>query len=280
MNTDSQGSKSHLLDEVKVKVFPSGIDALDRLLGGGFRSSSITLLAGGPKIGKTTVIIQSLMNLVRAGTKVAIVSLEESQDALFLKCLTSITGINVPNIVRRSARLESEDCDSLFWGRDELERLTGNQLFFCKSSLDVEKLVGEVKEMVLANDIQVVFLDTVQVPWGSIAAVPVEVPHELHALIRATGVALVGTAHLDPSRTVVEDDRPHPKAMLGGKELMQCADYVVNLHRPKLPDTGALDEDSIHFLLAKARFGSQADELDSAYPSQRADFDGVRMRVK
>lgn len=57
----------------------SGIDELDRVLGGGIVAGSIVLIGGAPGIGKSTVAIQMADRLSAAGSKVLYVSGEESE---------------------------------------------------------------------------------------------------------------------------------------------------------------------------------------------------------
>lgn len=56
----------------------TGIGELDRVLGGGFVSGSVSLLAGEPGIGKSTLVLQLLDALARADKDVLLVSGEES----------------------------------------------------------------------------------------------------------------------------------------------------------------------------------------------------------
>src|SRR5204863_9168774 len=57
----------------------SGIDELDRVLGGGIVAGSLVLIGGAPGIGKSTIVIQMADKLGRNGAKVLYVSGEESE---------------------------------------------------------------------------------------------------------------------------------------------------------------------------------------------------------
>jgi DNA repair protein RadA/Sms len=57
----------------------SGIDELDRVLGGGIVAGSLVLIGGPPGIGKSTIVIQMADKLGQNGTKVLYVSGEESE---------------------------------------------------------------------------------------------------------------------------------------------------------------------------------------------------------
>ena len=57
---------------------PTGIQGLDRVLGGGLVPASVVLLAGEPGIGKSTLLLQILSRLAEGGRECLLVSGEES----------------------------------------------------------------------------------------------------------------------------------------------------------------------------------------------------------
>jgi DNA repair protein RadA/Sms len=57
---------------------PTGLAELDRVLGGGIVPSSMTLIAGEPGIGKSTLLLQAVASMGRAGMRCLLVSAEES----------------------------------------------------------------------------------------------------------------------------------------------------------------------------------------------------------
>ena len=69
------------MSEVSIKSeerIPTGIGELDRVLGGGIVTGSLSLVGGDPGIGKSTLLLQVCRNLVNAKRKVLYVSGEES----------------------------------------------------------------------------------------------------------------------------------------------------------------------------------------------------------
>jgi DNA repair protein RadA/Sms len=63
----------------------TGIDELDRVLGGGLVPGSVTLVGGEPGIGKSTLLLQVLGAMAGAGSRVLLVSAEESAQQVRLR---------------------------------------------------------------------------------------------------------------------------------------------------------------------------------------------------
>ena len=57
----------------------SGIEELDRVLGGGIVAGSLVLIGGAPGIGKSTIVLQMAEQLVVGGARVLYISGEESE---------------------------------------------------------------------------------------------------------------------------------------------------------------------------------------------------------
>ncbi len=70
-------SITNIPEDSSKRVF-TGLEELDRVLGGGMVPGSVILLGGDPGIGKSTLILQILAQLAAAGQKVLYVTAEES----------------------------------------------------------------------------------------------------------------------------------------------------------------------------------------------------------
>ena len=57
---------------------PTGVDELDRVLGGGLVAGSVTLVGGEPGIGKSTLLLQAAIETARRGWRCLVVCAEES----------------------------------------------------------------------------------------------------------------------------------------------------------------------------------------------------------
>jgi DNA repair protein RadA/Sms len=63
----------------------TGLGELDRVLGGGLVPGSVTLLAGEPGMGKSTLLLQALGRMARAGARCLLVGAEESPEQVRLR---------------------------------------------------------------------------------------------------------------------------------------------------------------------------------------------------
>ncbi len=67
-----------LIETIDVQRTPTGVNELDRVLGGGLVPGSVILLGGDPGIGKSTLMLQAAGKLAHGGTRVLYVTSEES----------------------------------------------------------------------------------------------------------------------------------------------------------------------------------------------------------
>jgi DNA repair protein RadA/Sms len=73
------------IDPTEWRPRSTGIDELDRVLGGGLVPGSVTLVGGGPGLGKSTRLLQALASLASRGEQVLYVSGEESAQQVRLR---------------------------------------------------------------------------------------------------------------------------------------------------------------------------------------------------
>ena len=176
--TDGAETRS-ALDVVALSASPSdaqriqtGIDEVDRVLGGGLVRGSVILLAGEPGIGKSTLILQVLGALARQRVRALLVSGEES--------LEQVAG--------RAARLGVVD--------DGMEVAASSSLTAILTTCDAEPM-----QVVVVDSVQTLADDRMEQAPGSVAQVR-ECAAALvrHAKTSGTCVILVG--HVTKEGTV------------------------------------------------------------------------------
>jgi len=98
---------------------PTGIDELDRVLGGGLVPGSVTLLGGEPGVGKSTLVLQMLAARARTGSTVLYVTGEESIEQVRLRAerlgalvdrLMLVAETALPNVIAHIDALGPDVC--------------------------------------------------------------------------------------------------------------------------------------------------------------------------
>ena len=153
------------IDAIDVPRFESGINEFDRVLGGGLVSGGVVLIGGDPGIGKSTLLLQTLVNLAQHNN-VLYVSGEESgaQVALRAKRL----GLTAQNL-----QLQAEI---------QLEKIIGT----------LDKLKPEVA---VVDSIQTIYSDALTSAPGSVAQVR-ECAAQLTRFAKQSGTTIIMVGHV------------------------------------------------------------------------------------
>ncbi len=87
---------------------------LNTVLGGGIVAGSVTLLAGDPGVGKSTLLLQLCLSLAQKGTKVLYISGEESVEQIKMRADRLINTFPNPSPVNTQQKKDVQISDSLF----------------------------------------------------------------------------------------------------------------------------------------------------------------------
>ena len=144
----------------------SGIDELDRVLGGGLVPASAILVGGDPGIGKSTLLLQALDTLQRAGLNTLYVTGEESGAQVAL----------------RARRLGIDGCQVQVQAETQLEKILAT----------LEALQPRIA---VIDSIQTVYSDQLTSAPGSVAQVR-ECAAHLTRYAKSSGTAIVLVGHV------------------------------------------------------------------------------------
>ena len=144
----------------------SGMEELDRVLGGGIVAGSLMLVGGDPGIGKSTLLLQVCYNLTRDGHKVLYVSGEESAQQIKL----------------RAQRIGDF--------KDDL-------MLLCETNLElVRSVIEKTKpEIVVIDSIQTMYHETVSAAPGSVSQVR-EATNVLMQIAKGMGISIFLVGHV------------------------------------------------------------------------------------
>jgi len=145
---------------------PTGHAELDRVLGGGIVEGGVVLIGGDPGIGKSTLLLQALDSLQRAGKKTLYVTGEESGAQVAL----------------RSRRLGLDGSQVSVLAEIQLEKILAT-------------LIARQPDVAVIDSIQTVYSDQLSSAPGSVAQVR-ECAAHLTRAAKAAGVCIVLVGHV------------------------------------------------------------------------------------
>ncbi|MDH3210016.1 MAG: DNA repair protein RadA, partial [Burkholderiaceae bacterium] len=150
---------------------PTGIEELDRVLGGGIVAGGVVLIGGDPGIGKSTLLLQA-MDILSRQMKSLYVTGEES----------------CAQVALRSQRLGIDGSRLRVFAEIELEKIL--------ATIDIEQ-----PAVVVIDSIQTLYSDELTSAPGSVAQVR-ECAAQLTRMAKATGVTVVLVGHVTKEGTL------------------------------------------------------------------------------
>lgn len=150
----------------------TGIEELDRVLGGGIVQGSLTLVGGDPGIGKSTLLLQTCRCLARDGQKVLYISGEESQVQIKMRA-------------------------------DRIGSFSENMLLLCETDLGsiAEVIRRELPRVVVIDSIQTMYSENVSAAPGSVSQVR-ESTAVLLQLAKGMNISVFIVGHVTKEGTV------------------------------------------------------------------------------
>ncbi len=153
-------------DEVPPPRTRSGIEELDRVLGGGLVPASAILVGGDPGIGKSTLLLQAAASFARKGLKTIYVSGEEAS----------------AQVRMRADRLGLRDAP--------VQLATETNLRDILTTLETEK-----PQLAIIDSIQTMWADNVESAPGSVSQVRAAA-HELTTFAKRRGMSVILVGHV------------------------------------------------------------------------------------
>ena len=165
-----KGRSIPLTDLATVEALPprasSGIDELDRVLGGGLVPASAILVGGDPGIGKSTLLLQAAASFARKGLKCLYISGEEAS----------------AQVRMRAQRLGLTDAPVALGSETNLRDI-------------LTTLEAERPGLAIIDSIQTMWLDNIEAAPGSVSQVR-GAAHELVTFAKKRGVAIIIVGHV------------------------------------------------------------------------------------
>lgn len=145
----------------------TGMKELDRVLGGGLVAGSAVLIGGDPGIGKSTLLLQTVVHAAKQGISAAYISGEES----------------VAQVSHRAKRLGLECKDVVLASATSVRDII--------ASLDTPN----APQMVVIDSVQTMFIDNIEAAPGTVSQVRAA-SHELIKMAKKRGMSLFLVGHV------------------------------------------------------------------------------------
>lgn len=138
---------------------PTGIRCIDDR--GGLRPQSLTIVAGYPGQGKSSIALQMSINGAVEGSPSAFYTLEMSNAELMGRAVAADGGVNVSSLLNKPESLSETDWQRY---RNSVSRLKGLPIYFDeKATASVENIIQSARTLVRKYHIKGIFVDYLQI---------------------------------------------------------------------------------------------------------------------
>lgn len=234
---------------------PTGLASLDRMLGGGLRKKTLTVVAGATSMGKSALSTQIGVYAARRKKKVLIFSLEMSAEALASRIAASEAGVE-PHVFRYPRK----DID---WKkvRQRTSNLSDFDLFLNDdASLSTEKIALCARQHRMRHGLDLVIVDYLQRVNDVLRSkenrnqLMGQMTRNLAMLAKQIDVAVIAVSQLNRQPGQRQEKKPLLGDIRDSGEIENDADNVIFVHRPGYYDDKA-DQEEAAIVVAKQREG-------------------------
>lgn len=233
---------------------PLGIAGVDQLTGG-MRADELTVLAGRPGMGKSSLAGWASVICAQLGVPAGVISLEMSRESWVERCMATLSGVNSQHLKLRAAA-ERDMADLEAWAK----RLDTMPLLLDDTpGQSVMQIRASARRMVAAMGIKLVIVDylqlvrsdarpssrTEEVTWISGA---------LKSLARELHIPVLALSQLNRESERRTERRPQLSDLRDSGAIEQDADVVIFVHRPGVYEQGK-DPEFAELVVAKNRSG-------------------------
>lgn len=244
-------------DENAEKLFaPTYINDLDDFINGGLYFGSTYVIGARPSMGKTSLALSIMLNMIREGWVVGIVSLEMTQDELTGRLIAGAANGSYGPLAK--GKLEDKDWSSLTSGLGCLNEANA----FIDDDAVVTLLDIEAKARSMMQDsggkLRVLMIDYLQLMQGSNpnrSQMLGEISRGLKRLAKKLGIAIVELSQLNRNIDHRPDKRPVLADLRESGDIEADADVVIMPYRQAKDNPGCDFEDLADIYITKQRNG-------------------------
>jgi replicative DNA helicase len=234
---------------------PSGFIDLDRMLGG-LQKSDLVIIAARPGMGKSSMLNSIVMNAARLNQRVALFSLEMSNEQLVQRFISGIT--HIPSHKLREGKLDDNDWSQFVAATEDISRLPIH--LDDTPALSTQELRSKARRLHLEYGLSLIVVDYLQLmttPFHSDNRVQEisYISRSLKQLARELNVPLISAAQLSRAVEQRTDKRPQLSDLRESGSIEQDADVVMFIYRDAYYNPDSPDGDRTEIQIAKHRNG-------------------------
>jgi replicative DNA helicase len=240
-----------------VKTYLRSVDANIGFIG----NSDLMVIGARPGMGKTAFILSTAIRQAQNGVKVAVFSLEMSNEQLTYRILSQVMNLSLENTMKKSM-LATE----LEFINRNLSKIDNLPIYLCdKAGLNIAQFRTRARTMRDLYGVQIIYVDYIQLIQGSQRGNREneisEISRTLKVVAKELKIPIVALSQLSRNVETRTDKRPMLSDLRESGAIEQDADIVGFLYRSDYYDDGR-DMDGndtrgmAEFIIAKNRNGS------------------------
>lgn len=239
----------------------TGFPTIDKLTGGGFRGSKLIIIAGRPRMGKTSIMLNMARNMAKNGDMVGIFSIEMDKEELDDRFTASETGIN--SLKLSSGKWLNAD-DWVRIAEASGEKSTWPIIIDDTGGIGIMELKRRSRVMKKAG-VKIIFIDQLSKIRSAIKGSEYErrtdTVNELAILKKELRIPVVLLAQIRRKYDNLSVKKPTLENLKSTGALEEDTDIVLLLHREYEYTKADEDKDKAELEIAKQRSGPERNIL-------------------
>ncbi len=235
---------------------PTGFTDLDDLLGG-LQKSDLVIVAGRPGMGKTSWLLSAAHNAALTGARVAIFSMEMSNEQIVQRLISSETGINTHKL--RLGQLKDREWALFVEAVGRLSKL--NVFLDDTPALTPLQMRAKCRRLYSEHGLDLILVDYLQLMNAGVGFSDNRVQEisfisrNLKHIAREMNVPVVAAAQLSRAVEQRQDKRPQLSDLRESGSIEQDADVVMFIYREDVYNENTERKNQADIIVAKHRNG-------------------------
>ena len=231
----------------------TGFESIDSLLGG-MRGGTLTVLAGRPSMGKSTLALNIADNISKS-KKVLFYSLEMQQVQLMMKMVACATEINLNKVDRNE--LSEDENDRFYKGLSSKQKQ--HMTILDKGGVAVRDIVSKARQVHGQTGLDFIVIDYLQImkyDKGREISELGSITRELKYLSKELDIPIILLSQLSRGVEQRENKRPLMSDLRSSGEIEQDADCIIMVYRDEYYNKEESDDRGLaEIIVAKNRMG-------------------------